>query len=77
MNQNISFLKPIVVGQKVRAKAEIIKFEEKRPWIVTLSTKAFIVTQSPETGEEKELLAIDGEALVMIPWVKAYYRSKM
>ena len=71
VGQQISFLRPIVVGQLVRAKAEIKCFNEKKPWIATISTKAFIVHPPKEnTLNEREFLAIDGEATVMLPWLK-------
>jgi acyl dehydratase len=57
MSQNTKFVSPCFIGEKVTARAEIIKIHETKP-IATLKT-----TVRNETGK----ILMDGEAVVMIP----------
>lgn len=57
--KNIKFLRPVLVGDEVTAKAEVISFNEHKPWIVNVTTRCF-----NQRGER----VMDGLATVYLPW---------
>lgn len=55
LGQNLTFLKPVFVGEEVKATIEVTKIRKDKP-IFTFSTKCF---------NQNEDLVIDGEATMM------------
>lgn len=60
-SQTLSFKKPVLVGQNIRAKVEITSAEEKksRGWLAKCSTKIYL--------KDTDEIAVDGEGKIIVP----------
>ena len=73
INQTLTFRAPIYVNTPVNAQIEIIKIDKKsRGYFIKCTTKCYISNNDVNSNDinSKEVVAIDGEATVLIPLEK-------
>ena len=77
INQTLTFRAPIYINTPVKAQIEIIKIDKKsRGYFINCTTKCYIPNNNTindgnnNDASNKEVVAIDGEATVLIPLEK-------